>query len=216
MDTNMNDTSNLISPDEKHHACARTTFSLSRFKERHTEIKNNGHDNEDTDFAPISFGIDMTAGIFGGCAGVLAGHPLVINYFNLGYREVNNYITKSTITNTSNWWENGHRKLHHQYCKKRRGTLLLIKFKGFYKGMASPIVGVAAINSLLFAVYGSAIRAVAKDPEAPRLMDIYISGAISGFVNGFFSTPMELGILGIKKLRFDYKVKNYIMDPLIV
>lgn len=60
--------------------------------------------------------------------------------------------------------------------------------------MATPIVGVAAINSLLFAAYGSALRLVSKDFENPTLMDVFLAGNISGFINGFFSTPMELGI----------------------
>lgn len=58
--------------------------------------------------------------------------------------------------------------------------------------MASPLVGVAVINSLLFAVYGSALRIFSKDAKDPTVGDIFIAGSISGFVNGFFSTPIEL------------------------
>nr|KAJ3418674.1 hypothetical protein HK105_007993 [Polyrhizophydium stewartii] len=58
--------------------------------------------------------------------------------------------------------------------------------------MASPLVGVALVNSLLFGVYGSALRFVAKDPDAPTVSDIFWAGSISGFVNAFFSSPMEL------------------------
>jgi solute carrier family 25 carnitine/acylcarnitine transporter 20/29 len=72
--------------------------------------------------------------------------------------------------------------------------------KGLYKGMASPLAGVAAINryivimSLLFAVYGSALRMVSRNPDTPTVRDVFLAGSISGFVNAFFSTPMELGI----------------------
>jgi solute carrier family 25 (mitochondrial carnitine/acylcarnitine transporter), member 20/29 len=58
--------------------------------------------------------------------------------------------------------------------------------------MLSPMVGVAAINSMLFAVYGSVLRFTAKDPLEPAVRDVFIAGALSGFVNGFFSCPMEL------------------------
>ncbi|XJO73684.1 hypothetical protein BDV3_004626 [Batrachochytrium dendrobatidis] len=66
------------------------------------------------------------------------------------------------------------------------------KVSGLFKGMVSPLVGVALINSILFGVYGSALRHVAKDIEAPTVSDIFWAGSISGFVNGFFSSPMEL------------------------
>jgi solute carrier family 25 carnitine/acylcarnitine transporter 20/29 len=58
--------------------------------------------------------------------------------------------------------------------------------------MASPMVGVAIVNSLLFAIYGSALRWYAKDSENPSVSDIFLAGCISGGVNGFFSCPMEL------------------------
>lgn len=58
--------------------------------------------------------------------------------------------------------------------------------------MTSPLVGVAAINSILFAVYGSALRLVSKDQDAPTVSEILMAGNLSGFINGFFSTPMEL------------------------
>ncbi|KAI8926931.1 mitochondrial carrier domain-containing protein [Entophlyctis helioformis] len=66
------------------------------------------------------------------------------------------------------------------------------KVAGLFKGMASPLVGVAVANSLLFGVYGSALRHVASDIDAPTVSDIFWAGSISGFVNAFFSCPMEL------------------------
>eukprot|EP00842_Homolaphlyctis_polyrhiza_P001980 jgi/Hompol1/2783/HPOL_006161-RA len=78
------------------------------------------------------------------------------------------------------------------------------KIHGLFKGMASPLVGVALINrcttslfishlySRVHDLYGSALRSVSKTPESPTIMDIFWAGCISGFVNGFFSSPMEL------------------------
>ncbi|KAI8893215.1 mitochondrial carrier domain-containing protein [Globomyces pollinis-pini] len=65
-------------------------------------------------------------------------------------------------------------------------------YTGLYKGMSSPLVGVAVINSCLFAVYGSALRFFSKDIDNPTVMDICLAGSFSGFVNGFLSSPMEL------------------------
>ncbi|KAJ3293135.1 hypothetical protein HDU79_000652 [Rhizoclosmatium sp. JEL0117] len=65
------------------------------------------------------------------------------------------------------------------------------KLRGLYKGMASPIVGVAAINSLLFGVHGWFMHHIAGDNE-PSVSNIFWAGCGSGFVNAFLSCPMEL------------------------
>ncbi|KAI9349623.1 mitochondrial carrier domain-containing protein [Obelidium mucronatum] len=65
------------------------------------------------------------------------------------------------------------------------------KIRGLYKGMASPIVGVAAINSLLFGVHGWFIHHIAGE-NTPTVANIFWAGCGSGFVNSFLSCPMEL------------------------
>ncbi|KAJ3325146.1 hypothetical protein HDV06_004903 [Boothiomyces sp. JEL0866] len=103
----------------------------------------------------IAFGIDLTAGIFGGSAGVLAGHPL------------------DTI------------KVRLQAPGQRYGVVGCFSqivrnegVTGLYKGMASPIVGVAVINSLLFGVYGAALRLVSDDVEKPTVTNIFTAGSL--------------------------------------
>ena len=54
------------------------------------------------------------------------------------------------------------------------------------------MAGVAAINSLLFAAYGGTLRIISDDEETPLIRDIFVAGSISGFINGFFSCPMEI------------------------
>ncbi|KAF9926857.1 hypothetical protein FBU30_003647 [Linnemannia zychae] len=67
------------------------------------------------------------------------------------------------------------------------------KVKGLYKGMASPMVGVALVNALLFGVYGFFMDIQMKNPgDDPTLMQIYLAGTGSGIVNSFISCPMEL------------------------
>ncbi len=41
-------------------------------------------------------------------------------------------------------------------------------------------------------MYGSALRICAVNPESPTIKDVFFAGSMSGFVNAFFSTPMEL------------------------
>lgn len=65
-------------------------------------------------------------------------------------------------------------------------------------------MGVALINSLLFGVYGWTLENVSPKGQDPppisryfiRLLliskSIFLAGSISGFVNAFLSTPMEL------------------------
>ncbi|KAJ3139380.1 hypothetical protein HK100_011717 [Physocladia obscura] len=57
--------------------------------------------------------------------------------------------------------------------------------------MASPLVGVAAINSLLFGVHGWFIHHIAGD-KMPTISNIFWAGCGSGFVNSILSCPMEL------------------------
>jgi solute carrier family 25 carnitine/acylcarnitine transporter 20/29 len=81
--------------------------------------------------------------------------------------------------------------------------------------MASPLVGVAAINrlqrltSLLFAVYGSALKLVSQDVNSPSVRDVFMAGSISGFINGFFSTPMELVKIRLQSQTGDPKTYLY-------
>ncbi|RKO97811.1 mitochondrial carrier, partial [Caulochytrium protostelioides] len=65
---------------------------------------------------------------------------------------------------------------------------------GLYKGMSSPLVGVAVINSLLFGAYGWFLRRLGpSDPDLdPSVRTIFLAGGASGIINAFFSTPMEL------------------------
>ena len=58
--------------------------------------------------------------------------------------------------------------------------------------MSSPMAGVAAINSLLFAAYGGALKMISEDEDRPTVGDIFLAGSLSGFINAFFSCPMEL------------------------
>ncbi|KAJ1850895.1 hypothetical protein LPJ73_003236, partial [Coemansia sp. RSA 2703] len=61
---------------------------------------------------------------------------------------------------------------------------------GLYKGMASPLVGIAAVNSLLFWAYSTGKRALvgATGGEA-TLGQVALAGAAAGAVNSVLASP---------------------------
>ncbi|KAI8324815.1 mitochondrial carrier [Martensiomyces pterosporus] len=66
-------------------------------------------------------------------------------------------------------------------------------FLGLYKGMASPLVGISAVNSLLFWAYsyGKALQ-TGSATATPTLSQIAIAGAGAGVVNSILASPVEL------------------------
>ncbi|KAJ1666346.1 hypothetical protein IW140_001075 [Coemansia sp. RSA 1813] len=64
---------------------------------------------------------------------------------------------------------------------------------GLYKGMSSPLVGIAAVNSLLFWAYsyGKALQ-TGSVAITPSLDQIAAAGAAAGAINSFLASPVEL------------------------
>lgn len=108
--------------------------------------------------------------LFLGCAGVIVGHPLDTVKVCLQTQSVNNPKYNGTVD-----------------CLRQ----LIAKegIRGVYRGMSSPLAGVAAINAIVFGVYGNAQRNL-KEPDA--LSSYCIAGAAAGFSQSFFCSPMEL------------------------
>ncbi|KAI9485303.1 MAG: mitochondrial carrier domain-containing protein [Benjaminiella poitrasii] len=67
-----------------------------------------------------------------------------------------------------------------------------------FKGVLSPIVGLAGLNALLFVSYGSILRFFQQqqqqlqEPFQPSLFQVYLAGAGAGVACFFFSTPIDL------------------------
>lgn len=79
---------------------------------------------------------------------------------------------------------------------KYRGTLHCFKSilvqegaRGLYRGVQSPLVGLAGINALVFGVYGYAMKNL---PNPDSLTSVTIAGSISGLVQSFICGPTEL------------------------
>ncbi|KAH9851793.1 mitochondrial carrier [Lenzites betulinus] len=70
-------------------------------------------------------------------------------------------------------------------------TLRKEGFFALYKGMASPLIGIAGVNSLLFAAYGVSKRLISPFPQL-SLQEIAAAGALAGAVNAVLASPVEM------------------------
>lgn len=57
-------------------------------------------------------------------------------------------------------------------------------------GMASPLLGIAGVNSLLFASYGISKRIISPFPQL-SLKEIALAGAMAGAANAILASPGE-------------------------
>ncbi|KAF9650953.1 mitochondrial carrier [Thelephora ganbajun] len=62
---------------------------------------------------------------------------------------------------------------------------------GLYKGMLSPLLGIAGVNSLLFASYGLSKRIVTPFGEL-SLPQTALAGAMAGAANAILASPVEM------------------------
>lgn len=69
-------------------------------------------------------------------------------------------------------------------------TLRKEGFFALYKGMASPLIGIAGVNSLLFASYGVSRRIISPFPLS--LKEIAAAGAMAGAANAILASPVEM------------------------
>lgn len=61
--------------------------------------------------------------------------------------------------------------------------------RGLYRGMSSPMAGVAAVNAIAFGVYGN-VQRMTSDPHS--LQSHFFAGAAAGLFQSFICSPMEL------------------------
>jgi solute carrier family 25 carnitine/acylcarnitine transporter 20/29 len=100
-------------------------------------------------------------------------------------------------------------RLQQQQSKTQFSSVRMLREEGwrsFFRGMASPLVGVAIINALLFGVYKQSLMTLESmvdgggqeedDNESGSgnagLGNVFAAGCIAGFVNSFISGPSEL------------------------
>ncbi|XP_059615207.1 mitochondrial basic amino acids transporter [Phlebotomus argentipes] len=114
--------------------------------------------------------LDFVAGCLGGCAGVLVGHPFDTVKVNLQTQDYRNPQYRGTF-----------------HCLKT--IVARDSVRGLYRGMASPMSGVAFVNAIVFGVYGNVQRRTA-DPTSLR--SHFLAGAAAGLAQSVVCSPMEL------------------------
>ncbi|KAG5867056.1 hypothetical protein JTB14_019122 [Gonioctena quinquepunctata] len=114
--------------------------------------------------------LDFFAGCLGGMAGVIVGHPLDTAKVHLQTQDVKNPRYSGTV-----------------HCL--RSLMAKEGVRGIYRGVTSPLLGVAGISAVVFGVYGNTQRRL-KDPDS--LMSHALAGAAAGLFQSFICSPMEL------------------------
>ncbi|KAF9067331.1 mitochondrial carrier domain-containing protein [Rhodocollybia butyracea] len=113
---------------------------------------------------------ELLAGSVGGAAQVLVGHPL------------DTIKTRSQIAPKGMF--KGPMDIISQTIRKEG-------FFALYKGMASPLLGIAGVNSLLFASYGVSRRIISPFPQL-SLPETSLAGAMAGAANAVLASPVEM------------------------
>lgn len=114
---------------------------------------------------------DIVAGSVGGVAQVLSGHPLDTVKVRL---QTQAGVYKGTVD-----------------CLTR--TIKEEGFAGLYKGVQSPLVGLAVMNSVMFLAYGQSKVLIQNDPNMPLTIPQYLlAGALTGAVISFVEGPIDL------------------------
>ncbi|PAV23115.1 mitochondrial carrier [Pyrrhoderma noxium] len=123
-----------------------------------------GHGIFDTIWHPSTIN-ELIAGSVGGAAQVLVGQPLdtIKTRAQIAPRPMD--ILSQTV--------------------RREGILAL------WKGMASPLIGIAGVNSLLFTSYAVSKRLISPFPEL-SLKEIAAAGALAGTINSVLASPVEM------------------------
>ncbi|KAM0752086.1 carnitine/acyl carnitine carrier [Meredithblackwellia eburnea MCA 4105] len=122
---------------------------------------------------PIDPKLDFFAGTVAGVASLLCGHPFDTVKVRLQCQETG---------------APAYRNAWHAFLSIIKEE----KVSGLYKGVTSPMLGVAAVNASVFGFYGLAMRFQLDNPaDTPTLTQICIAGTTSGFFTSALTTPIE-------------------------
>lgn len=114
--------------------------------------------------------LDFVAGCLGGCAGVVVGYPFDTVKVHLQTQDHRNPLYKGTLD-----------------CFRK--IIAKESIRGLYRGMSSPMAGVAAVNAIVFGVYGN-VQRNRSDPDS--LYSHFMAGTAAGLAQSIICSPMEL------------------------
>lgn len=105
-----------------------------------------------------------------GCAGVLVGHPFDTVKVHLQTQDFKNPVYRGTFD-----------------CLKK--IVAKESVRGLYRGLSSPMGGVAFVNAIVFGVYGN----VQRNMDNPTSLKAhFVAGSVAGLAQSFICSPMEL------------------------
>uniref|UniRef100_A0A1A7Y5K3 Mitochondrial basic amino acids transporter n=1 Tax=Iconisemion striatum TaxID=60296 RepID=A0A1A7Y5K3_9TELE len=113
--------------------------------------------------------MDFIAGCIGGAAGVLVGHPFDTVKVRLQVQNVDRPLYRGTF---------------HCFQSIIRQESVF----GLYKGIGSPMMGLAFINAIVFGVQGNTMRLLGRDTPTNQ----FAAGAAAGTIQCVICCPMEL------------------------
>uniref|UniRef100_A0A2M4BPQ6 Putative mitochondrial carnitine/acylcarnitine carrier protein n=1 Tax=Anopheles marajoara TaxID=58244 RepID=A0A2M4BPQ6_9DIPT len=114
--------------------------------------------------------LDFAAGCLGGCAGVLVGFPFDTVKVHLQTQNHRNPLYRGTYD-----------------CFRK--IIVREGVHGLYRGMSSPMAGVAVVNAIVFGVYGN-IQRRTDNPDSLR--SHFLAGTAAGLAQSIVCSPMEL------------------------
>ncbi|TKA52745.1 hypothetical protein B0A53_04199 [Rhodotorula sp. CCFEE 5036] len=120
---------------------------------------------------PVSTPASLIAGSAGGMCQVIAGNPLDVLKTRAQLAAPGQY--KGTLDIAMQTFRN-------------EGIL------AFYKGVTPPLVGIAAVNSLLFAANTTARRLISPYPDRLSIAQVAGAGALAGAVQAVLASPVEM------------------------
>ncbi|CAO1621932.1 unnamed protein product [Parajaminaea phylloscopi] len=147
--------------------------------------------------------VDFLAGTAGGVASLLVGQPFdtiktrlqaqsAIQFSSSVLSPSLSSSTSSPLLRSIPVSSNGPR-IYQSATDAFRVIVREEKFLGLFKGIASPMLGVAAMNASIFGSYGLALRLQGCDPSnTGTLFQILVAGCVSGVISALITTPIEL------------------------
>jgi solute carrier family 25 carnitine/acylcarnitine transporter 20/29 len=132
-----------------------------------------------------SAAVDFVAGTVGGIASLLAGHPFDTIKTRLQAQSHSSSSVLNTSSSSAPLIPRYTASFHYTSSwDALRRIVAEERFIGLYKGVTSPMLGVAIMNASVFGVYGLALRKLqGEDDQRGSLQAIFLAGCISGVVS---------------------------------
>ncbi|GAA6017107.1 hypothetical protein JCM11491_003261 [Sporobolomyces phaffii] len=146
--------------------------------------------------APISPALDFLAGTVAGVASLLTGHPFDTIKVRLQTQPTTTNFNASFPANDATGATLARTAVEKRYTSAWHACTRIVAeegAKGLYKGVTSPMLGIALMNASVFTSYKYTMsQFLLSSPDAePNLGQITVAGSISGIFTSVVATPIE-------------------------